>query len=102
MQKDIIQYPQSLDVSVGNPTIQKLSDDIVLITISGSQVDMRGKTAGFTIRGTICCVKVNGGWLANNIHTSVPNSEVEKYSLKKELDEKRRYEGMLFTKMTLS
>lgn len=40
--------------------------------------------AGFTVRGTIGCIRAGQGWLVNSVHASVPEYVLEKQMLEQQ------------------
>lgn len=95
LEADVEAFPDSFQIELGEPMVQEIRDDVVMIVAFGKQVAVPNVICGFSIRGTVCCVKQDGGWLVRNVHTSVPNTEMEKYSLTQELDETRKKEQTL-------
>ncbi|MDD3795065.1 MAG: PAS domain-containing protein, partial [Lachnospiraceae bacterium] len=97
LEADVAAFPDSFSVDLGAPNAQLLGNDAVVFTVVGKQKEVPGIVCGFSVRGTACCVKTANGWLISNVHTSVPNSAMEKYSLEKELDENKRLERALMS-----
>ncbi|MDD3338905.1 MAG: ATP-binding protein [Lachnospiraceae bacterium] len=97
LETDFSAFPDSFGIKMDSPLVQKLTPDVIVITVTGRQMEVPGVTAGFTVRGTVCCVKTNNSWLIANVHTSVPNSALEKYHLEKELDVNRKKEKALLS-----
>lgn len=93
--QDVISYPDSFPIEIQDPVAQVISDDVVLFTVVGKQVVVPEVIGGFTVRGTMCCVHTAAGWLVKNVHTSVPNAELEKYSLSLEVEDTKRREQAL-------
>lgn len=92
---DIAAFPDAFEVELDEPSLQTYGDSVVLITVTGKQLDVPGVVCGFLIRGTACCVRTESGWLISNVHTSVPNSEIEKISLQSALREEREKQKAL-------
>lgn len=86
LKENVAAFPESFDVKIEAPTEQPIGTSAILFTLSGSQQGVDGISDGLAIRGTLCCIETEQGWLFNNIHTSVPNAQMEKYSLEKELE----------------
>ncbi|MDD3796916.1 MAG: PAS domain-containing protein [Lachnospiraceae bacterium] len=95
LEADMDAFPASFEIEFDSFKTQKLGSEVEIITVTGKQIAVSGVVCGFSIRGMACCVKTEKGWLVSSVHTSVHNSELEKYSLKKELDENRKKEQVL-------
>jgi signal transduction histidine kinase/CheY-like chemotaxis protein/ketosteroid isomerase-like protein len=96
LKRDTAEFPQGIDLEIGEPYIQQLSDTLVRITIEARQAAVPYKVCGFFLRGTIGCRRMeDGGWLIDYVHVSVPNAEDEKYTLSSELRDERNKQNML-------
>ena len=95
LELDVDAFPDSFELDLEPPVIQPIDDRAAVLTFVGRQVAVPGMICGFTIRGTVVCCKTAEGWLVRSVHASVPNAEMEKYSLKQELTETRRKEQTL-------
>lgn len=95
---DMQEFPDSFAVEAEQPTVHKLTNTVSRVSIRARQVPVPGVVCGFSIRGSACCIKQeDGSWLIESMHASVPNSELEKYSLTQELDEIRKKEQTLMS-----
>lgn len=92
---DMNSFPQAFEIEMDDPVVQKLSESIVMLIVNGRQISAQNMVYNFSVRATVCCVKDKNGWLVSSVHTSVPNSEMEKYMLAQKLDETRRKEATL-------
>lgn len=98
LQKDAAFFPQAMEAMLEKIEIRKQSDTISSVIIIGSQelpTDVGGE---FQIRITgLCILQEDGTYLMDNLHASVPNSEIEKHSLEYELNETRQKEQILMS-----
>ena len=98
LQKDAAFFPQAMEAKLEKIEIRKQSDTISSVIIIGSQelpTDVGGE---FQIRITgLCILQEDGTYLMDNLHASVPNSEIEKHSLEYELNETRQKEQILMS-----
>ena len=92
---DVSAFPGAFSIQLEEPSVQTIGSDAVLFTVTGEQAGIPGVAAGFLIRGTACAVKTEAGWLLANVHTSVPNSEMEKIALQYELSAEREKQSAL-------
>lgn len=92
LEKDVVNFPEAFAMKFSELREQKLGEDVVLITAEGKLVEQNMAHDGYGLRGTVSCVRTKDGWLAKNIHASVPNMAKEKYTLEKALAANRRLE----------
>lgn len=95
--QSISRYPDSLNIDFDVPRKIKLGEDAVTLMFQGKHTAEQDKMAGFTVRGTIGCIRTGQGWLVNSVHASVPNYVLEKQMLEQQLEETRRQEHMILS-----
>lgn len=91
LEADAIALPNAMQIEIEKVVVQKVTETVVLLTVEGRQLEESGNgrisiPKSFTVRGTVCSVKTEAGWLINNMHSSVPSSEIEKHDLEHERD----------------
>ncbi|MFA6829614.1 MAG: response regulator [Bacilli bacterium] len=99
LEKDISAFPDSFDISLEEPKIKAYSEDHVMVTVIGKQESIPFVICGFSIRATVSIIRENGIWLVDNIHISVPNSEMEKFTLETQLAAEKAKEVLLLDKL---
>jgi diguanylate cyclase (GGDEF)-like protein len=95
--RDMEAYPEPFHVQVEQPVIRLLDSHVALIDVCGYQLAVPEKVCGLRVRASLCCVLGADGWLAASIHVSVPNDEMEKCNLERELSRTRARERALLS-----
>lgn len=95
LEADVAAFPNAFSVELKEPSVQHISPNVVIFTVVGKQIEIPKVVVGFAIRGTVCAVKTENGWLISNVHISVPNSEMEKMELQHELNKEKEKQAAI-------